>query len=238
MIGRILITSVLVPLLVSPAIRVSTAQSETTPAPVRMQTAVPVTPFGSVELRDGGRAILRHGPTPRVTLLKGSLEYTAVMIADGGRLVIDKCKSRCPRGYDLEMEIVAPAITRISVAHGGTIQTHGNFPRMAEIGVAVSNGGTIDIRSMAVDRVTASVEEGGRILTMPQTAMFARVVNGGRVTYWGDANVKSSVQGGGDVTKGTAAEADKALSEISPSLPAVPPIPPVPTIQPLPNLMR
>ncbi|MGH9959071.1 MAG: hypothetical protein ACREBC_18395 [Pyrinomonadaceae bacterium] len=91
---------------------------------------------------------------------------------------------------------------------------------------------------MAVDRVTASVDEGGSILTMPQTAMLARILNGGIITYWGDADVKSSVQGGGDVTQGTAAEADKSLSELSPSLPAVPPIPPLPPIQRNRNPMR
>ena len=202
------------------------------PAPVATQTVVPLAPFSSVELRDGGKVILHHGPTQRVTLVKGSLDYTRVTIADGGRLVIVKCKSHCPRGYNLEIEIVTPDIARISVADGGTIQSRGSFPREAEIGLAVNDGGTIDIRSMVVDSVTASVAEGGRIFTMPQAAMFASVVDGGIITYWGDARVKSSIQGGGVVTKGTAVEADKPLSELSPPLPSPPSIPPLPAIPP------
>ncbi|MGH9959070.1 MAG: hypothetical protein ACREBC_18390 [Pyrinomonadaceae bacterium] len=132
-IGRFPVTSVLVLLLVSPTISVSTARSESMSPPFVMQTEVPVKPFASVELRDGGMVILRHGPTPRVILRKGSREGTGVMIVDGDRLVINKCKNRCPRGYDLEIEIVAPGITRIVVADGGTIQSRGNFPRQANI---------------------------------------------------------------------------------------------------------
>ena len=203
------------------------------PAPVVAQTGVSLAPFDSVELRGGGELLLRHGPTQRVTLLKGSLDYTRVTIADGGRLVIDRCKSRCPKGYDLEIEIVTPDIAGISVADGGTIQSRGSFPRQAKIGAAVRDGGTIDIRSMSVDSVTASVEEGGIIFTMPQTALFARVVEGGIITYWGDARVESSVRRGGAVTRGTAVEADKPLSELGPSTLSVPPIPSVTPIQPV-----
>jgi hypothetical protein len=201
---------------------------------VMAQKVVPLTPFNSVELRNGGRAILQHGTTQRVTLLKGSLDYTGVTIAGGGRLVIDKCKSQCPRGYDLEIEIVTPDVARISVADGGTIQSRGGFSRQAEVRVAVNDGGTIDIRSMTVDSVTASVNEGGRIFAKPQAAISASVVNGGVITYWGDARVSKSIKGGGVVTRGTAAEAGQPLSELSPrSESSVPPVPPLPPIQTL-----
>jgi putative autotransporter adhesin-like protein len=234
--SRFLVASVLS--FTSPEARVSTAQSESLPAPVVAQKVVPLTPFSSVELRSGGKAILHHGPTQRVTLVKGSLDYTHVTIGDGGRLVIDSCKSQCPREYDLEIEIVTPDATRISVADGGTIQSSGSFPRQAEITVAVNEGGSIDIRSMAVNSVTASVYSGGRIFTRPQAAMFASVVDGGIITYWGDARIRKSIKGGGVVTRGTAAEAGQPLSELSPPLPSVPPIPALPPIQPLSNLMR
>src|SRR5688572_21550652 len=72
--------------------------------PIVPQTVVPLAPFSTIELHDGSKIILRHGPTQRVTLLKGSLAYTRFTITDGGRLVIYKCQSRCPRGYELEIE--------------------------------------------------------------------------------------------------------------------------------------
>lgn len=208
-------------------------------APVAAQTVVPVAPFRSVELHDGAEVILRHGATQRVTLLKGSTDYTLFTIADGGRLVIDKCKSRCPPGYALEIEIVTPDIAAILASDGGRIQSRGSFPRQAEIEAAVRNGGTVDIRSMVVDRVNASVEEGGRIFAMPQVALSASIVNGGEITYWGDAHVDSSVRHGGAVTKGTAAEADKPLSELSPPV-LIPPTPPTPLrpVQPIRNLLK
>jgi hypothetical protein len=208
------------------------------PAPAAEQKVVQLAPFSSVELRDGGKVTIQYGPKQRVTLVKGSLNYTRVAIAGGGRLVIDKSKSHCPPGYDLEIEIVTAGIARISVADGGMIQSIGSFPGQAEIGVAVSQGGTIDIRSMAIDSVTASVEQGGRIFTGAQTAMFASVVSGGIVTYWGDARVRSSIRDGGVVTKGTAADAAKPLSELSSPPIAVPPIPALPAIPALRNLRR
>ena len=185
-------------------------------APVAAQTVVPVAPFRAIELHDGGHVTLRHGATQTVTLLKGSTDCAQFTIADGGWLVIDKYKGRCPRKYELEIEIMTPDIAEILVADGGRIQIRGSFPRQAEIKTIVRNGGTIDIRTMVADKVTASVEEGGRIFVMPRIVLSASIVNGGQITYWGDARIESSVRHGGAVTKGTTDEADKPLSEFSP----------------------
>ena len=200
------------------------------PAPVAAQTVVPVEPFRSIELRGGGTVIINHGPTQGVTVLKGSLDYTRFKIADGRSLVIDRCDIRCPRGYDLQIEIVTPDIVGLLVTDGGTIQIRAGFPPKTEIEAAVRDGGAIDIRSMVVDRVTASVKEGGVILTIPQIALSASVVNGGTINYWGDAHVESSVRSGGDISKGAAAAANKPLSELSPPLPS-PPTPPIPPLR-------
>jgi len=197
------------------------------------QKTVPLTPFSSVELQDGVHAVLRYGSSQRVTLVKGSLDYTSVKVADGGRLLIDSCALHCPRGYELEIEIVTPDVAGISVNDGGTIQSVGSFPRQTEIQVAVNDGGTIDIRSMSVDTVTASVHSGGRIFTRPQNALSAKVADGGIITYWGDARVSKSIKGGGVVTKGTAAEASQPISDSGLPLLSVPPVPPVYSIQPI-----
>ena len=206
--------------------------------PVAMQPGVPSTAsFSSVELRNGGKVNLIHGQSQGVTLLKGDPAQASITIRDDGRLVIDRCRTHCPRGHDFEVEVVTPALSAIAVAEGGAIQSRGNFPSWPEIGVAVSQGGTIDIRSMTVANVTASVNSGGRIFTRPATALSAKVEQGGNITYWGDAVVKSSVRGGGVVVRGTAADADKSLAEllgpefVEPLAP-IPPVPPVPAIQP------
>jgi hypothetical protein len=205
------------------------------PGEVQAQTIVPIAPFHSVELSGGGRVVLRNGPVQRVTLVKGSPDHTRITIADGGWLVIKNCEFRCPRGYELEIEIVTPDIARISVGDGGSIQSRGSFPRQAEIKASVRDGGMIDIRSMAVDSVYASVEEGGMIFTMPQANLVASVVNGGNITYWGDPRIKWAVKSGGVVVKGTAEDADKAASEFSSPLTPPAPIPAIRPIQPIRN---
>lgn len=203
--------------------------------PSRLVQTVPLSAFDSVELRNGGKVIVRHGPTPQVTLLRGSRDYTSVT-SQGGLLVIDKCKSRsrCPRGYELSVEIVIPHLARVSITDGGMIESRGNFAPQSEIAASVRDGGTIDIRTIRVDRVNASVSEGGRIFTRPQASIFATVMNGGNITYWGDAQVQSSIDGGGVVVKGDADEADKPLSEVG-SYSSPLPIPPLPATPPLPN---
>ena len=207
-------------------------------SPVAVQPGIPLNAsFKSVALQNGGKVNLIHGQSQRVTLLKGDPKETGITIRDDGRLVIDRCPKHCPRGHNLEVEVVTPALTVIAVAEGGTIQSHGDFPPQPEIDVAVSQGGTIDIRSMSVASVAASVESGGRIFTNPATALSARIEQGGVITYWGDAVVDSSVRHGGAVVKGIAADADKLLAEmgpqVSPPPPLLPPAPPIPAIQPI-----
>jgi hypothetical protein len=181
--------------------------------PVAAQMQVPVAPFRSIELHDGARVILRHGPTQSVTLLKGSTDCAQFTMAAGGKLVIDKYNSQCSRKYELEIEIITPYIAEILVMDGGSIQANGSFPRQAEIKTAVRNGGVIDIRRMVTDRVNASVEQGGQILVTPLISLSAGIVNGGQIMYWGDARIESSVRLGGAITRGSATEADKPLSE-------------------------
>jgi beta-lactamase regulating signal transducer with metallopeptidase domain len=209
-------------------------------APVAIQPGVPLTAsFSAIELRNGGHVNLVHGQSQGVTLLQGDPQESSIIIGDDGRLVIDRCPARCPRGHDFEVEVVTPSLAAIAVAEGGTIQSRGEFPHQPEIGVAVSQGGTIDIRSMAVANVTASVNSGGRIFVKPEGALSAEIEQGGLITYWGAADVKSSVRYGGVVARGTAADADKPLAELGPGLvqpirptPPVAPIPPTPPVSP------
>ena len=127
------------------------------------------------------------------------------------------------------VEVVTPQIARVSITDGGTIESRGNSAQ-SEIAASVTSGGTIDIRTIRVDRVNASVSEGGRIFTRPQASMFATVVNGGNITYWGKAQVQSSIGGGGVVTEGDADEIDKPLSELTSLQESPPPAPPLPVM--------
>lgn len=187
-----------------------------------IQPPLKLPPFSSIQVNTG-HVVIRSASTQRVTLVKGSLDYTRVAVTDGGVLVIDKCKvEHCPRGYELDIEILMPNVRRISLMNGGRIQTLGTFAGQADLAVAVAHGGTIDVRSMAVDRVNATVEQGGRILTVPRGSLTARVTQGGVITYWGNARVDSSVQHGGVVNKGSPEELNVPLSDIGPAVLQVP----------------
>lgn len=181
--------------------------------PLPAQTPIQVGPFNLIELPHGGHVVLQRAPTQRVSLVRGSLDYTRLAVTDG-RLIIDKCFRKCPRGYRLELEILTPNVAGVSLANGGSVQTRGSFPRQSDLAVAVRHGGTIDVRSLVANRVTASVYHGGRILTVPQASLSARVTQGGVITYWGDGQVRQSTEHGGVVQRGSADEIDLPLSEI------------------------
>lgn len=179
------------------------AAAQSDPMPVE------VAPFRTVELRSGGKVIVRHGPAQRVTFIKGSPGDARVTVTSEGGLIIEKRKSKGGRRTELEIEVLTPELIGVTVAHGGMIQSRGIFPRQAALVATVDNGGTVDIRSMSVGTVSASVLSGGRIFAKPLTAMAASVVEGGNITYWGDARVTQSIEGGGVIEKGDPSEADE-----------------------------
>lgn len=203
------------------------------PAPTRMegiervapQPAIPLASFNSIELHNGVKAVLHFGTPQRVTLLKGSPDVTQIGVT-GERLVIDKCRDKCPRGYELQVEIVTPLVTAISVDNGSWLESRGNFPLHTALSLAVAHGGTLDARAISSNSITAAVNQGGRILARPQVTMTAAVSNGGVITYWGEAQVISSTQHGGVVNKGQAGDADKPLTDSA--APACPPNPTTP----------
>jgi hypothetical protein len=179
------------------------------------QSVAPLARFRSIEIQDGAHVILLHGPAQTVRLVKGEA-CNQFSVNSTGMLIIDKNAAGCPRKYDLEVEITTPDVAEVSVANGGFIESRDSFPRQSEIDARVRNGGTIDIRAIVVDKISASVDQGGRILLKPQTILSANVANGGQITYWGDARIQQSVQHGGAITKGAAADEQKPLSEFSP----------------------
>ncbi len=189
------------------------ARLHSTPAQTQASGAIAVAPFNSIDVRNSGHIALRWAATPSVRFLKGGPDYTRVYV-DRGVLVIDRCNPDCPDAYRLDMEVLMPSITSLSLANGGWIQSVGSFPRQDALDVTVRQGGTIDVRPMVVGKVNATVEQGGRILTVPQGLLDAKVRHGGVVMYWGNPRVTRSIDQGGVVDKGPANELNVPLSEV------------------------
>ena len=189
------------------------------------QTEVPVEPFRSVTLGDGGHVVIRHGAEQRVTLVEGDADIRV----EGTRLRIGKCRN-CPRRSRPSIEIVTPVLDAVAVNDGGRLTLEGDFPRQAQLAAAVSNGGAIDARPLGADRVTASVGQGGMIFARPMQRLDAAVSQGGAITYWGDPVVHSAVDHGGVVQRGRAADAGRPLVDMMPHPPAPLPVPPVPPV--------
>jgi hypothetical protein len=163
---------------------------------------VSVPPFRSIELRGGGHVTLRPGPEQRVTLLSGSARYTQFHVRHEGQLVIHACDNNCPRHYDLEIEIVTPAIQGVALSGGGEIVAERGFGHQRSIGTAIEGGGEIDVRAIPVSSADAAVDGGGDIRLSAERSLEAAVNGGGNISYWGNPSVTSAVDGGGSVNRG------------------------------------
>lgn len=165
------------------------------------QTAVPFGHFESVELRGGGHVVLHRGDAQRVSVIKGSTQFTSFHIEDGNQLVIDACNDHCPAHYDLEIDIATPNIHGVAVQGGGSIVGKPGFPAQDSIAAAVKEGGAIDLRAIDARSVTAAVSGGGQIAVRPGKSLIGAINGGGEIRYSGHPNVTSAVNGGGEITR-------------------------------------
>jgi hypothetical protein len=170
-----------------------------TPAIAAAQTVVALPKFDSIELNGGGDVTIRQGPIQRVTLRSGSTEYSSLEVK-GGKLVVRACSDwRCPRHYDLEIEIETPEIGGAAVNGGGYIVAEGAFRPQGAVSATVHGGGKIDLRAVRASAASAAVHGGGGILVFAQNSLSADIAGGGSIRYLGQPTVSSSIHGGGSV---------------------------------------
>jgi Putative auto-transporter adhesin, head GIN domain len=162
-------------------------------------TVVPVGHFDSVSLSGGGHIVLRYGTAERVTLLKGSTQYTHIYVENGRDLKIEACNTDCPMQYDLEIEVVMPRVAAVAISGGGHIESAPGFPTQGMITAAIHGGGSIDIHAIDAADATAAVNGGGRIRLHSDKHLTAAVNGGGSIGYWGAPEVTSAINGGGSV---------------------------------------
>jgi hypothetical protein len=160
---------------------------------------VPVDHFGGIGLHGGGHVTVRYGAQQRVTILKGSTQFTRIVVEHGGSLNIDACNERCPDRYDLDIEIVSPDVGALAVEGGGSITAAGDFPDKEHFDVAVNGGGHIDARQIRAQTIGAAVNGGGHIEVAANGALTAAVSGGGHIVYSGNPKISQAVSGGGSI---------------------------------------
>jgi len=182
------------------ALLIASAALIAAPVAAAAQTVIPLQKFESVELNGGGSVVIRQAPVQRVTLRKGSTEFTSLEVSDRGRLVIHACNRHCPHHYDLEIEIETPSVTGAAVNGGGLIEASAPFRPQSAISAAVRGGGKVDVRAVPASAVSASVQGGGVVLVLAQTSLSAAVSGGGAIHYAGQPSLSTAVHGGGSVS--------------------------------------
>ena len=170
--------------------------------PALAAETVPVPAFDSVQLRGGGSVIMRPGLVQRVTITRGSSQFTSVRTKRRGELEITACNERCPRNYDLQIVIESPTAPDSAISGGGAIRYADGFRAESDLSMAVSGGGQIDARSVRAANVSAAIHGGGRILSGRSSHLSAAVSGGGEVRFAGNPHVSSVVNGGGVVHRG------------------------------------
>lgn len=172
------------------------------PTPASATELVQMPAFESVQLRGGGSVVVRRGPAQRVTIVEGSSAFTRMSVDRRGRLTIDACNNRCPRHYDLVIEIESPDAPDAAISGGGSISFAPGFAAQSDIAIAINGGGHIDARTVSATNVSAAVNGGGRILSGASQYLSAAVSGGGEVRYNGNPQVSSAINGGGSVRRG------------------------------------
>jgi hypothetical protein len=162
---------------------------------------VPVGHFDKIGLEGGGHVVVKYGPAQRVTILKGSTQYTTFTIREGNHLEIEACNRDCPHIYDLEIEIVTPKLDSAAIEGGGHIAAAAGFPSQDSFDAAVDGGGHIEMQAITADRVEAAIDGGGHIEVTAKRTLHAAVDGGGSIVYHGDPQVSSAIDGGGLVSK-------------------------------------
>jgi len=157
--------------------------------------------FDQVELDGGGHVTVKYGPTQKVTLLKGSTEYTKFTIRQGNQLEIKSCPWHCPADYTVDVEIVTPFINAASIDGGGHIVIAGGFPAQHDLAAAIDGGGSLNLTALSADVVNAAIDGGGHIDITAKQRLHAAIDGGGLITYHGDPQVMSAIDGGGTVTR-------------------------------------
>ena len=171
-------------------------------APALAQQAIPVGSFRSVQLAAGGDLTIVPGRVQRVTLLNGSTEFTRFNIRHDGRLEISThCNGRCPRNYNLRIQIESPQVPDVAVKAGGTIKVAPGFAPQRQVSAAVLAGGTIDLRAVQATHASAAINAGGDIYVGPSARLNAAVNAGGDVRYVGNPQVSMAVANGGNVRR-------------------------------------
>ena len=137
-------------------------------APALATESVTVSPFRSVELRGGGDVTIVPGPVQRVTIINGTTQFTSFTADGRGKLRIDACNERCPRNYNLRIQIETPRVPDVAIQGGGTIGAERGFSPQDHLAAAISGGGTIDLRAVDAFEVAAAVNGGGSIAVRPR----------------------------------------------------------------------
>jgi Putative auto-transporter adhesin, head GIN domain len=183
------------------ALLIASAAILAIPAIAAADTVVPVQRFESIELRGGGKVVIRQGPVQKVTLREGTTEFTHFDVSDrGGQLIIRTCSGDCPFHYRMEVEIETPGLGGASVVGGGDIVAEGPFRQQTMVSAAVKGGGKVDLRALPGGAVSAAVNGGGVVLVSAQTSLSAAVNGGGSIRYSGQPSVNSAIHGGGSVS--------------------------------------
>jgi opacity protein-like surface antigen len=170
-------------------------------SPALAADVVAVAPFTGIGLEGGGEIVVKYGKVQKVTLIKGSTQYTTFKVEHGGGLDIRACNSSCPHNYDLKIEIETPNLNALAISGGGEIHTAGSFPAQGALDAAVHGGGEIDATAIAAKDVNAAVNGGGEIAVTATATLRAAVNGGGEISYHGNPSVTSAVSGGGSVER-------------------------------------
>jgi hypothetical protein len=155
--------------------------------------------FDSVGLSGSGTVDIRYGATQSIIIREGSAAISDIRVRPHHSLEIRTCRTVCPAGYRLAVDIVTPDVKDLAISGSGRINVGPGFGGQSSRDLAVSGSGTIDSRSLVSDAVEVAVSGSGIVRTGASRSLQAAINGSGRITYRGNPAVTSAVSGSGRI---------------------------------------
>lgn len=153
--------------------------------------------FTGVGLNGSGEVRIRHGASQQVVIRRGDASISEITVERGGSLQIRTCRTFCPSGYRLEVDIVTPRIGDLAVSGSGAMIVGPGFAPTASRSIAINGSGMIDASALSASQADVAVSGSGRVRAGAMRRLQAAISGSGKIGYAGRPEVQSAISGSG-----------------------------------------
>jgi hypothetical protein len=160
-----------------------------------------ITSFEKVVISGGGNIYIHHSLVSKI-ILKGTrtnvVKTKAEVVSD---VLYINLSDKLTESSEFDVHIYTPVIKGIQLNGGGKVQVKEGFTVVDKFGCGINGGGRINLSSLKVNSLYASINGGGDIYTQVNKFLDGEIKGGGLILYQGSPKVESNIVSGGLIKK-------------------------------------